>query len=213
MTATAMSPTSFTPAARMRVGDQLFMPYGISDSSIGFAFLPLKDLVAAMSLMEQAAEARNQDCRQALGQAWTSIRASHVDPSARVGEIWFEPPAGRALDVHGQISVHDRAACRCRFTPTTRSAQCTRLSARRDECWIVLDAADDAELGIGTVRDVPPIEVMAAARDGSIVDLIDLEAAEAGDFIYNPAGTIHALGPGLYSAGNPAGGRSHLPAL
>ena len=47
-TATAMCPTSFTPAAGMRVGDQLFMPYGISDSSIGFAFLPLKELVAAM---------------------------------------------------------------------------------------------------------------------------------------------------------------------
>ncbi|HET9397997.1 MAG TPA: glycoside hydrolase family 130 protein [Sphingomicrobium sp.] len=33
----------------IRVGDQLFMPYGISDSSIGFAFLPLKDLVAALN--------------------------------------------------------------------------------------------------------------------------------------------------------------------
>jgi predicted GH43/DUF377 family glycosyl hydrolase len=33
----------------MRVGDQLFMPYGISDSSIGFAFLPLKDLVSALA--------------------------------------------------------------------------------------------------------------------------------------------------------------------
>ena len=33
----------------MRAGDQLFMPYGISDSSIGFAFLPLKDLVTALS--------------------------------------------------------------------------------------------------------------------------------------------------------------------
>ena len=32
----------------IRVGDQLFMPYGISDSSVGFAFLPLKDLIAAM---------------------------------------------------------------------------------------------------------------------------------------------------------------------
>lgn len=32
----------------MKVGDQLFMPYGISDSSIGFAFLPLKELIAAM---------------------------------------------------------------------------------------------------------------------------------------------------------------------
>jgi predicted GH43/DUF377 family glycosyl hydrolase len=33
----------------MKVGDQLFMPYGIADSSIGFAFLPLKELVAALS--------------------------------------------------------------------------------------------------------------------------------------------------------------------
>jgi predicted GH43/DUF377 family glycosyl hydrolase len=33
----------------MKVGDQLFMPYGISDSSIGFAFLPLKDLVTALT--------------------------------------------------------------------------------------------------------------------------------------------------------------------
>jgi predicted GH43/DUF377 family glycosyl hydrolase len=32
----------------MRIGDQLFMPYGISDSSIGFAFLPLKELVQAL---------------------------------------------------------------------------------------------------------------------------------------------------------------------
>ena len=32
----------------MRVGDQLFMPYGISDSAVGFAFMPLKDLLAAM---------------------------------------------------------------------------------------------------------------------------------------------------------------------
>ncbi|MBA3666706.1 MAG: glycosidase [Sphingomonas sp.] len=33
----------------MTVGDQLFMPYGISDSSVGFAFLPIKELLAAMS--------------------------------------------------------------------------------------------------------------------------------------------------------------------
>jgi len=32
----------------MRVGDQLFLPYGISDSSVGFAFMPLRDLLKAM---------------------------------------------------------------------------------------------------------------------------------------------------------------------
>jgi len=32
----------------MKIGDTLFMPYGISDSSVGFAFMPLKKLIAAM---------------------------------------------------------------------------------------------------------------------------------------------------------------------
>jgi predicted GH43/DUF377 family glycosyl hydrolase len=32
----------------LKVGDQLFMPYGISDSSVGFAFLPIQDLLRAM---------------------------------------------------------------------------------------------------------------------------------------------------------------------
>ena len=32
----------------MRCGDKLFMPYGISDSSVGFAFLPIKALLKAM---------------------------------------------------------------------------------------------------------------------------------------------------------------------
>ncbi len=33
----------------MKVGSDLFMPYGIADSSIGFAFIPLAELLSAMS--------------------------------------------------------------------------------------------------------------------------------------------------------------------
>ena len=32
----------------MRHGDTLFMPYGVADSSVAFAFVPIKDLLAAM---------------------------------------------------------------------------------------------------------------------------------------------------------------------
>jgi predicted GH43/DUF377 family glycosyl hydrolase len=32
----------------VRHGDLLFMPYGVADSSVGFAFVPIKELVAAM---------------------------------------------------------------------------------------------------------------------------------------------------------------------
>ena len=119
-----------------------------------------------------------------------------VDPDLQVGEIWFEPPAGRELDVMAKylftterlsIQVHpDDAMARQRGYPRGK-----------DECWIVLDVAEDAELGIGTVRNVDATDFMKAARDGSIVDLMDWRRPAKGDFIYNPAGTVHALGPGL----------------
>ena len=33
----------------IRHGDQLFLPYGIADSSIGFAFVPISELLSAMA--------------------------------------------------------------------------------------------------------------------------------------------------------------------
>jgi mannose-6-phosphate isomerase len=119
-----------------------------------------------------------------------------VEPGMQVGEIWFEPPPGRELDVMAKymftterlsIQVHpDDAMARMRGYPRGK-----------DECWIVLDVSGGAELGIGTIREVEPGELLDAARDGSIVDLMDWRRPSKGDFIYNPAGTVHALGPGL----------------
>ena len=120
----------------------------------------------------------------------------HIDPQRQIGEIWFEPPASRPLDVMAKyLFTTERLSIQVH--PDDATAQERGYARGKDECWIVLDADEDAELGIGTIRDVPSEEVMAAARDGSIVDLIDWRRPKKGDFIYNPAGTIHALGPGL----------------
>ncbi len=119
-----------------------------------------------------------------------------VGPDRQVGEIWFEPPPGRELDVMAKyLFTTERLSVQVH--PDDETAQARGYPSGKDECWIVLDVADDAELGIGTVREIPPEDVMAAARDGSIVELIDWRRPQKGDFIYNPAGTIHALGPGL----------------
>jgi predicted GH43/DUF377 family glycosyl hydrolase len=32
----------------MRIGDDLFLPYGVADSSVAFAFFRIKDLLALM---------------------------------------------------------------------------------------------------------------------------------------------------------------------
>ena len=119
-----------------------------------------------------------------------------VDNDIKVGEIWFEPPAGRDLDVMAKyLFTTERLSIQVHPDDSTAHARGHRSG--KDECWIILDVADDAELGIGTVREASGDEVVAAARDGSIVDLLDWRRPAAGDFIYNPAGTIHALGPGL----------------
>jgi mannose-6-phosphate isomerase len=119
-----------------------------------------------------------------------------VASDRQVGEIWFEPPPGRDLDVMAKyLFTTERLSIQVH--PDDETARERGYPRGKDECWIVLDVAADAELGIGTVRPLPADEVMSAARDGSIVDLIDWRKPNKGDFIYNPAGTIHALGPGL----------------
>ena len=120
----------------------------------------------------------------------------NVDPDRQVGEIWFEPPVGLALDVMAKyLFTTERLSIQVH--PDDATARERGYPRGKDECWIVLDVAEDAELGIGTIRPVEPETIMDAARDGSIVELMDWKRPQRGDFIYNPAGTIHALGPGL----------------
>lgn len=119
-----------------------------------------------------------------------------VDDQTRVGEIWFEPPTDRPLDVLAKyLFTTERLSIQVH--PGDAAARERGFPYGKDECWIILDVAADAELGIGTVREASSDEVITAARDGSIVDLVDWRRPQAGDFFYNPAGTIHALGAGL----------------
>lgn len=118
------------------------------------------------------------------------------DAGRQIGEIWFEAPDGRPLDVMAKyLFTTERLSIQVH--PDDPTARARGHDCGKTECWLVLHAEPGAELGIGTVREVTPAELMDAARDGSIVDLIDWRQPKAGDFIYNPAGTVHALGPGL----------------
>jgi mannose-6-phosphate isomerase len=67
----------------------------------------------------------------------------------------------------------------------------------KTEAWHVLDAAPDAQL-IAGMRPGTTAEALAAAiRDGTILDFVQYQAVQAGDTVFMPARTIHALGPGL----------------
>ena len=69
-------------------------------------------------------------------------------------------------------------------------------SGGKDEAWIVVDAEPGAVVGLGLRRPSAPTPSRGGAgRDDRGHDR--LARAAAGDVYYLPAGTVHALGPGL----------------
>lgn len=111
----------------------------------------------------------------------------------RIGEIWFEPPPELPQVLVKYLFTSEKLSVQVH--PSEASALAGE--AGKEECWLVLDAEADARLAIGFEREVSAAEIAAAARDGSIERLLTWHPARAGDFFYLPAGTVHAIGPGL----------------
>ncbi|PAE30346.1 mannose-6-phosphate isomerase, class I [Paenibacillus sp. 7884-2] len=66
----------------------------------------------------------------------------------------------------------------------------------KTECWYVLSAEDGAELVLGhhaTTRE----ELEGMIDQGEWDQLLRLVSVQAGDFVYVPSGTIHAIGKGI----------------
>ena len=68
------------------------------------------------------------------------------------------------------------------------------------EAWYVLDAAPGAELLVGVRGRISGAAVRAAIADGSgsLAPLLARHRARAGDAVPIPAGTLHAVGPGVF---------------
>jgi len=114
----------------------------------------------------------------------------------RVGEIWFSNPAGDDAAIMVKfLFTSERLSIQVH--PDDRAAQAAGYPRGKEECWLVLDATPEAELGVGLTAATTREALHDAALDGSIVDMIDWRPARADDFVYNRAGTIHAIGPGL----------------
>ncbi|BBB12211.1 class I mannose-6-phosphate isomerase [Sphingopyxis sp. FD7] len=114
----------------------------------------------------------------------------------RVGEIWFLHPDGDDAPIMVKfLFTSERLSIQVH--PGDEAAAAAGYPRGKEECWLVLDAEPDAELGVGLTGATTCRALHAAALDGSIVDMVDWRAAHVGDFVYNRAGTIHAIGAGL----------------
>ena len=67
----------------------------------------------------------------------------------------------------------------------------------KTEAWYVIDAAPGAEILLGVRPSVPPETVRQAIRSGGLADLLERRRVRRGESYLVPAGTLHAIGPGV----------------
>jgi mannose-6-phosphate isomerase len=81
--------------------------------------------------------------------------------------------------------------------PNDAFARRMGLAQGKDEAWFILDCEPGAVIGLGLTSSVAKSALKMAAANGRIMDMIAWKPVAAGDFIYVPAGTIHAIGGGI----------------
>lgn len=113
-----------------------------------------------------------------------------------VGEIWYDDPSGRPRELLVKyLFTSERLSVQVH--PDDAAAQALGFARGKDEAWIILSAEPDSTIALGLQRPMEPDAVRAAALDGSIEHMLHWQPVRAGEVIYSPAGTIHAIGKGL----------------
>jgi mannose-6-phosphate isomerase len=112
----------------------------------------------------------------------------------KIGEAWFEsdrplPLLIKLLFTTEKLSVQ--------VHPDDAYAARHHNSPGKTEMWHVLRAEPGARIAAGLREPLTRDRVAAAARSGEIENLLNWYDARPGDTFFLPAGTIHAIGPGL----------------
>lgn len=117
-----------------------------------------------------------------------------------VGELWFERSGAGAESSLLLKLLYTTQPLSIQVHPDDQYARSIGLAHGKTEAWYVLSATPDARVGVGLKWSLTTSQYRRAIEDGSIADLVQWRRVEKDDVILVPAGTIHAIGPGLVIA-------------
>ena len=81
--------------------------------------------------------------------------------------------------------------------PDDAYAELHHQSLGKTEAWYVIDAEPGAAVAVGFREPITRERLQEAARSGEIERLLAWHKVKAGDVVFVPAGTVHAIGAGL----------------
>lgn len=99
------------------------------------------------------------------------------------------PLALKLLDTAHALSIQDH--------PSDIRENGKLVRRGKSECWLVLAAKPNSVIYQGLKPDVTPQQFEQSLADGNPPDLLNAREVKPGDYIYNEAGMVHAIGGGL----------------
>ncbi|MBE7490805.1 MAG: class I mannose-6-phosphate isomerase [Planctomycetes bacterium] len=124
-----------------------------------------------------------------LGQLMQSHRLSLLGQLAGADELPDFPLCLKLLDTREPLSVQNH--------PGDQFRRGHRVFRGKSEAWLVLHAQPGAVIYQGLRPGLKPADFEDALRHDRAAEALRAWPVQAGDWLYNPAGVVHAVGGGL----------------
>ena len=142
---------------------------------------------------------------RAVRKPWGSIDlrpwSNMGNDGVAIGELWFQRPDVNAPDPALLLKLlFTTEPLSIQVHPDDAFAQSIGLEHGKTEAWYILSATPGAKIAVGLKRRLTTAQLRTSIEDDSISDLVQWRGVLKDDVIFVPAGTIHAIGPGLVIA-------------
>jgi mannose-6-phosphate isomerase len=144
-------------------------------------------------------------CVRVVRKPWGSADLrpwSEIDyDGATIGELWFQRADISAPDPALLLKLlFTQEPLSIQVHPDDAFARSIGLGNGKTEAWYILSAQPGARVAVGLKRQLAAAQLRTAIENGSISDLVQWHGVLKDEAILVPAGTIHAIGPGLVVA-------------
>lgn len=141
-----------------------------------------------------------------IGEIWFTHEGNGTSLGPKLGELLREFPemlGDAALPSHPGVCpllvklLFTSSRLSVQVHPDDNYASEHHQSLGKTEAWYVLNAEPPAEVAVGFREAITPERLSESAKSGEIEELLDWRKVKAGDVVFVPAGTVHAIGAGL----------------
>lgn len=145
-------------------------------------------------------------CANPVGEAWFTFEENRTSLGETMGELIAAHPEilGTAGDgAHPGICpllvklLFTTERLSVQVHPDDEYARHHHGCLGKTEAWYVMDAEPGAEVAVGFQKALTPERLRTSALSGEIENLLDWRKVRAGDVVFTPAGTVHAIGAGV----------------